>query len=152
MAACRSAIEWKTPRRIALPGHFGKEVLDGVEPGGRGRREMLQINNSGPINDAVNSARTTQTSRTGRRTSGKRVAGDYGTVGEPAEWRGLRNRQAQESAAEMPVRCPTRSRSGRALPRRVRSGASQIVKLGKLAGTENVRKIIIPRVRATNRG
>src|SRR5690242_10046487 len=24
----------------ALPGHLGKEALDGVEPGGRGRREM----------------------------------------------------------------------------------------------------------------
>jgi hypothetical protein len=24
----------------ALPGHLGKEVLDGVEPGGRGWREM----------------------------------------------------------------------------------------------------------------
>jgi len=39
MAACKSAIERKKPRRMRS-GHLGKEVLDGVEPGGRGRSEV----------------------------------------------------------------------------------------------------------------
>jgi hypothetical protein len=41
MAACRSAIEWKTPRRMRCRVILGKEVLDGIEPGGRGRGALI---------------------------------------------------------------------------------------------------------------
>ena len=40
MAACRSAMERKTPRRMRCRVIFEEKVLDGVEPGSRGRGEV----------------------------------------------------------------------------------------------------------------
>ena len=40
MAAWRSTTERKTPRLRRRLGELGEEALDGVEPGGRGWREV----------------------------------------------------------------------------------------------------------------
>jgi hypothetical protein len=40
---CRSEIERNTPQRMRSRVVFGEEILDGVEPGGRGRGEVREI-------------------------------------------------------------------------------------------------------------